>query len=207
MDNVNDLLSFLSIRARPVILDWYKKDTCILSTAIVVDFCRHFGQTVFPLACRADIYNKPMRLLIEQQGRFPTDEQVDKWVANSGAWGVGVGYPSEPGKQDGSKWPGHLITYSGEFLLDLSIDQASRPHKGIHLEKPLFVKDKEMNEFTSGKKNLPIFLDGCVIIYRPLPDEHSYTNSRDWWLQAKRKAIVDHLIGVYEELTNEKPNT
>jgi hypothetical protein len=197
---IKSLLNFLSVRARPVILDNYRKDTCILSTAIAIDFCKHFGESVFPLACRADVYNEPMKRLIESQGKFPTDEQADKWVENSGAWGVGVGYPPRDGKQDGTKWPGHLIAYSSEFILDLSIDQASRPHKGILLEKPLLVKESGMSDFVSGKKNLPVFLGGCVIMYRPMPEDHSYTNSRDWWLQAKRKAIVDHLIGVYEEV-------
>jgi hypothetical protein len=206
---VENLLRFLSVRARPVILDWYKNDTCIISTAIVIDFCRHFGETVYPLACRADIYNKPMRKLIESQGKFPTDEQVDKWVENSGAWGVGVGYPSKEGEQSPTKWPGHLIAYSGEFLLDLSIDQASRPHKGIFLERPLLVKDKDMAEFISNKKHLPVFRNGCVIIYRAMPEDASYTNSRDWWLEAKRKAIVDHLISQYEEVIHEpeKPDS
>lgn len=204
--SIEKLLNFLSREARPVILDWYKEDTCILSTAIAVDFCRHFGEAITPLTCRADVYNEQMRKMIEQKKSFPTEEQVEKWCKNSGAWGIGIGYPKkDPIEQESSKWPGHLVAYTNEYLLDLSIDQATRPAKKMFF-KPLLTKFEEtkVEEFLLGKW-FCVIVGGNVIIYHAFPEDCSYTGSRDWWNPAKRKAIVDYLIDKYEKGLHGKP--
>ena len=109
---------------RPIILRYASPDSCIASCRIGMDVLRMFGIRSHPIAVKAAVFN--------QKGHEFMDSGHPDWVrqGRDGAHSVGIGY----GGPDPRKWDGHLVLLvRGRLLLDLSIDQAARPDKGIYL--------------------------------------------------------------------------
>jgi hypothetical protein len=105
----------------------YRPDCRIAATAVLLDVLDYFRFTARPLSVIATVYNPAMSERILREG-MPTLEEAERDWFPKGCYSlaVGVGDP-EPGK-----WAGHLVAnFADQLLLDLTLDQASRPQHQI----------------------------------------------------------------------------
>jgi hypothetical protein len=171
---------------RHEILREFRTDSCIVSTRIAIDVLQHFKIKAEAISVSAMVCNPVHVAKVKEIGRQPlTEEEAQEW-ANNGAWDVLIGPPKEPGI-------GHVVALTDtRILIDLSIDQANRPHKNIQVG-PLatYVKD----DFIDGKnihlENTP---NGGVIIYRRRYPETEFRKAVDWHDLRRREKCVKRVI-------------
>jgi hypothetical protein len=107
---------------------------------------------------------------------------MERWQRESGAYTIGIG----TGEPQAGKWPGHLITVvERKFLVDLTLDQGSRPQLKIMLSSHLVTSVN--NRFLGGAANL-----------RLQPDQR---NRADLLRRAKR-SLVPRLAALVTEEQN-----
>ena len=180
--------------ARPEILKEFNADSCIVSTAVGVDVLTHFGIFAEPLPVRTVIFNKPYVARIEAGSDWPKGDEIQRWQKEDGSYSVGIGV----GTQQPNKWAGHLvILIEKKLLLDLSIDQASRPKYNMNFDEPLCVEvDKA---FLDGNSSLTFRHDNGCIIRTDVLKNYGYTASPDWIFLDRRKKIIDIILDQFPE--------
>lgn len=178
----------------PEVLDQagFKKDfgLCILGTATVVETLRRLGVSARPLVAEAYILNAQAA---ERLKRGESLEQIYAAMEVDGSWTVGLGLDDravEPGR-----WPGHLVatTTNPDMLVDVSLDQASRPQRGIHLETGAW----PLEERAQAQGRGPVLLggdNGELVLYRPRRTDTSYRSSPDWRHVERRRVIADRAV-------------
>lgn len=118
---------------RPLILEYFSRDSCVATARIVIDTLDYFGIVARPLAVEAIIFNGEARAIIQSGSSLAELYQVMASIPLSrrgGPWTLGLGLNDDP-----KVAAGHVVVHvpSVSELLDLSIDQASRPQKGLVL--------------------------------------------------------------------------
>lgn len=120
---------------RPLVLDWFSADSCVATTRITIDVLAYFGIVAKPLPVRAVIFNSEALLLLEQ-GASPEglhEAVFARSVAEPGGpWTMGLGFGMA---EDDANEGRHVIAWLPRLSMaaDFSVDQASRPHKGLDL--------------------------------------------------------------------------
>lgn len=187
MKTTEAVLQGLLKYARPEILKEFRADSCIASTAVGLDILMHYGILAEPFPVRTLIFNEPFTSRLENGQGWPTGQQVRVWTEEDGSYSVGIGV----GTQQPNKWAGYLaILVEKRLLLDLSIDQATRPQYNMMLE-PLCVEIDE--QFISGSPK--VFKAGqCVVRVDALLGNEGYTSSPDWLFAGRRRKIVANTL-------------
>jgi hypothetical protein len=190
---MNDLheqvLSKLVQVARPCILQHYSVDSCIASTRIGIDVLAHFGFVAQPLTVRAIVYNPAFCRRIEAGALFPqTQKELSQWAKEDGSWNIGIGFGA-----NADKWDAHLVFVSGNYVVDLALDQANRPKYQIKLNPTFFAVD---SEFLTGQKPHVFWMNDCIIRVGVIKDYSDYRTSPDW--VRPRKKIVQEIINKME---------
>lgn len=149
------VLTGLVRHARDPIRQHFRADSCIASTRIGLDVLAYFGVRAEPLALSVLIFNTAAIELLEGGMHMNELAEVlhDIPVSREGGpWSMGLGLGGDP---EPNKWAGHLVISLPyvRTMLDLSIEQANRPHKGLHFDRPImwFVAD---NEWWAGERLL-----------------------------------------------------
>lgn len=172
--------------ARPLILTRFRKDSCIASTRIGIDALAYFGVKAVPVSLQMLLFN---REAVELLNSGKTLEEIAAFVRErglneeGGPWTMGVG--ADLGRPGG--WAGHLVVGvpAANLLVDLSIDQVSRPHKGLVLDEPAVLQvpetwwtgETDMVQFTNPNDGSMIFLDQRESM---LPDRDGYRKTSNW---------------------------
>lgn len=102
---------------------------------------------------------------------------------SGGPWTLGIG-ANDPGL---TGWAGHLGIRVGDHLIDLSADQASRPHKNIVLEASAFLIEDP--EWWAGNKKFELFQTSggvSLLLDRHAPDPDGYRKSKNWFRQSSK---------------------
>lgn len=180
--------------ARPEILKYYRVDSCIVSTRICLNILEHHGFKCFALPCQVNIVNAPYRDFLMKKGRWPKGEETKEIFEEKNGYAVGVGHgytkqgPKDDIKESGSdKWPGHLVAIAVDednthYLIDLSIDQASRPQYNMTLKPTALHIPPEMTQ----KEDVFVLdisqEDESIIsvFYYSKPQKGGYESSKDW---------------------------
>lgn len=117
----------------------FQSDSCIASTRIGIDVLDYFSVASAPLALQVLIFNEEAIQLLE--GGMTMEELAAHMRGipleqEGGPWSMGVGLGGDP---EPNKWPGHLVIAIPQTrsMIDLSIEQASRPHKGLPFREPI----------------------------------------------------------------------
>ena len=126
---------------RPIILESFSPDSCIASTRIGLAVLTYFGIAAKEYPVSITVLNKDaMQFLAEHDGDlFALKAETMKYAVEDrgGPWTVGLGAPDLPELRPNGTvgWPGHLVIGMRRWdrLLDLSLDQVSRPHKNMPL--------------------------------------------------------------------------
>jgi hypothetical protein len=149
---------------REEILKWFKVDSCIASTKVAIKVLSHFRIGARPQACMFEVMNPKFVELFIEKGYPKSKEEGEAWLA-AGAYSVAI---------DDSGLSHVVAIVLDSVLIDLSIDQACRPHKQIALESAAGLLPADfMQEGVCYAHN------GCRITYLPIANE-KFRKSNDW---------------------------
>jgi len=167
----------------------YPPDTCILTTLALCDFITNFGVPARPLTVGASLFNQPFAVRVLREGWPDSTDVLARWYAEDGSHNIGIGYHHLAGTPTtGNAWDGHLVAVVREcWLVDASLDQASRPDKGIVAGVVVAPVDEA---FLAGQRTLALGLTAGGALYEPRPDDHSWQRSSDYHHTTKRREIV-----------------
>lgn len=165
---------------RASVLEVFRPDSCIATTRILVDVLDYFSISVRPVAVMFRAYNAlSTKMMIDEV-------PVEDWPEE--AWSVGIIPGQKP--TSSNNWPGHLVALHRAYLLDGSLDQASRPDKGLLLGPGVF---KLPDEWDRQEKLLWRREDNVTLIYEPMRDV-IWRRSPDWRRGAFKREIVARTI-------------
>lgn len=180
-------LSMAMDHAVPVIRRLYKPNCCIAATRVMLEVFHWLQVPARPLMVRCIVLNPALVAMggLDTLAGIKTSEGARPLV-DGGAWLIELGDPDHealPGQ-----WPGHLVCCAfGKVLCDLSLPQASRPHKGINLipmaseVAPIFFTDEVGWKTTC---------NGSEVWYNRVPDDGGYKKARDWYHPLHRDRAV-----------------
>jgi hypothetical protein len=146
--------------ARAAVLESFRPDSCIATTRVTIDVLAYFGYTGQPLAVKTAVFNQHAWRLLH------AGVPVSEWPPEAHSIGIGGAGQHRPGR-----WDGHLVAVTTTHMIDGSLDQMSRPARGIILPGP------GVFEIPAGRRGAsPGTLtfrrgDGTVIMYEPIPDD------------------------------------
>jgi hypothetical protein len=167
--NQAELLERLRQVARPIMLnEVVRLDSCIAMTRCAIEVLRAFGLEAQPANVEVVAANQTfMRLMGE--GNIRMEDKLPDWAVAEGAWAVGLGL--RPKDEE----VGHVVAILDDQVIDLSLDQASRPQRGIVLE-PLVgtLPDNYRCEPWVYK------VDEAYVTYHLRADLKKWLMSRDW---------------------------
>lgn len=133
MSRLADLVQLYADQAAPVLSANYGPARCLNGTRVCLDVLRAFGIRTRPVSVDALVMNATFRARLEALGRWPTEAELDEWVA-AGGWAVG--FDVDPHATDATKnvWAGHLIAVAQQQLLvDSAALSMHRPERGIEV--------------------------------------------------------------------------
>ena len=164
---------------RDRVLQHYRPDSCIATTKAIIEIVR--PADAYALHVKALVMNGPFVDLLGS-GADPESPEGIAAGTESGAWAVHVG----AGDPEPGKWAGHLVAIvERKWLVDASIDQASRPEHDIHLTEPVVAKVTEA--FLRGKEPLLVVVKKAFIRYDAVPGDKSYRASPNWQQLRRRE--------------------
>lgn len=197
------LLGTYAREARPVLLEYMRKDGCIAAARVTLDVLNFFGLPAEPIVVEVVLINQALRALRERLGRMPSLQEQQ--TLDPTCWGVGVGQEDT----EGPGWAGHLVTLVSpapeySVLLDPTLDQADRPHKQIIA--PPVVLCAVGPEFLAGTHELAgeIQLGGKAAYHRRLTYE-PYETSPDWYDPHRYDGCILRLIHLLEKAGHRAP--
>jgi hypothetical protein len=182
-----EVVTALAKVGRPPILEHFAKRSCIASTRIALDVLEYFGVRAEPLPLFVLVLNGEA-LDMAEAGMSQAGLQAEmlKYGPDEpgGPWGIGVGAVIE----NSTDWAGHLVVAIPDerLLLDMSLDQASRPHKGLPFpeegqvfpvfDEPWWNGERSRTSFTGrmGERRLALLLD------RDCADPEGFKRSLNW---------------------------
>jgi hypothetical protein len=169
--------------AKTVLRRYFREDSCINSTRVLVEVFRALGLTASPFSVRAMVFSRGFVKRAGREKRMPeSDAELHAWTTDPKVYSVGIGFGTIGMPKE--SWPGHLVLRVGhDHFLDATISQASRPARGIRMPDMLVVSDVPV-EFWRGKeavvRQTP---DGSVVRYEPDPSNNGYIGSPAWSLR------------------------
>jgi len=172
-----------TVGIRTVLREYFNDNSCINTTRVMLEIFRHFGLTARPFAVRTMIFSKAFVERADREGRIPqSDEEVRLWCAEPGVYSVGIGFGIAD--MPHGRWPGHLVVHAGQhYLFDATINQASRPARGIEMPDLLLLDEVPLAFWRGQGAAISNSPDGSIIRYEPDPANHGYLASPAWSLR------------------------
>lgn len=195
---------------RPAMSPTWGPDSCIAAAAITIEALDAFGYRARPVAVETQVYNAIAAAWRESwpDGRRTGDPP-------EGAWSVGLGMvESGPVAPSGLRKRGlttgrevHVVALAGTYVIDLSIDQARRPKRGLGMVRPMAFDlgdDSGVARFLAGE-SVGWTLDGWTVIHKARP------RSVTWWMDSpnwrrRDAAIRSRVVGAVIRAVREGPH-
>lgn len=175
---------------RPLVLSQFSSESCVTTARVTIDVLDYFGVAAVPIPVEVTIFNAEGAALLHSMFESSDDPATFAEFgrvlaaipasAPGGPWSMGLGVVDRPGDPGA----GHVVVAlpaRGEFL-DLSLDQASRPHKhmalapqrltgvpGAWFEEPLEVVAFEVAQAGSGPAEVS-YRHSPVCLYKRSPN-------------------------------------
>lgn len=155
---------------RQEVLRGWQRDSCIASSRVLSEVLRYFGYTSEPFPVSVCAFNKA------GFERLNTgDHDVANWPEE--AWSVGI---QGSGVSKDNRWDGHLVLLvDGRWLVDPSLDQVSRPQRGIELH-PAVLDTGHWADKTHDAWAWRDDEDGTVLMYAAMAEPGDWRRSADW---------------------------
>lgn len=164
---------------RKHVLEFYPPDSCIATCRIGAKVLRHFGVLVRPVPVRAMAFT-PDRWALHERGMALDDPRL---AATGHCVLIGhTGEVYESAEEGGRRrWNGHLVllTHEPAILVDMSLDQASRPDRGIALTEPICARIPNAQAFRDGEPVLGRTREGVVLAYIALHNDGWKTKPKE----------------------------
>lgn len=146
-------------------------DSCILSTKIALQVLTHFGFDARPVAVHVFITNARFYQALDT-GEITLD--TPPWNQPDNCYALGLGLiENDPANCQ------HVVVVVGNTMLDLTLDQASRPQHGIVLGPTAFRIPNAIDHFEDQPYQFEMN-DGAILIYYPHAGNRWYANSPNW---------------------------
>jgi len=168
---------------RSQILASSRVDSCVRSTKILVQVGNLLGVKVEPLTVEANVFNPPFaKEIIKYNWDIP--ENVLETLEAKGCYQGVLGSRRDADRvPKPGKWPGHLVaivhTPKHPVLVDLSLDQITRPQWDVLIEEP-FVYPLTEPGFLAGTHDIAAEVNDLVYLYCSAPEDRSYEEAVDW---------------------------
>lgn len=173
MSDESRIIRTLLREGRKAMLRKYAPDSCIAAARLVVDVLTHFGITSSPVPTRLYVYTHPLFQRLAAN-RFERPYR-------KGEYGLQVG--ADLGNPE--KFPGHLVVTTSKRLIDLSLDQASRPQFGLPLAPATFHLQERWPQVVQTRE--------AVLSYVAI-DNYSFQSAPDWVLSERLATIRQEII-------------
>lgn len=196
-----NLVAYLASKcARWIILTRYPGmalDNCVMSSRIAYEVFKHYDLNPKPFPVAVTVGNPKYTKMLDERGQPPmTEQELEEWIGQ-GAWVMGItGRRKEPPKP--GYWNGHIVTVCEDALLDLSLDQCSRPQFGVEVEE---LYSKVPRGFLEGQERA-VFVhgSGTIVIYESEPWNDGWKGSADWDFPEFFSDVVAEIIAEIEAL-------
>lgn len=166
----------------PELMKHYGPDCCIAATRITNRVFSTFRIKTIPLKVRTIVFSPEFANTIAAGEQMPDNpDKVREWCSERNIWTIGIGIDRNGADFKPGTWIGHLVTIfpDDNLMIDASLKQADRPEKGIVLPEALVAE--VTNDFIAGKEYWIGSVNGCMLRYEAVPDDHSYRTSPDWY--------------------------
>lgn len=189
--------------ARPIILEHFSKPSCIASTRIGIDVLGYFGIKSEPMPLMLMVFNEEALKILDDGKTFEELGEIQRQESPTtpgGPWSIAVGAEVE----DSPDWAGHLVVAlpHRQMIIDLSIDQASRPLKNLNFDdQPLVYRIPDPDWWTGESRRYATVAqhkDGPkvgLVFDRDAPDANGYKRSSNW----NRKTVLG--AWVFKDIT------
>jgi len=187
--------------AAPIFRERFRADSCINATRVTVEVLRAFGVRAEPCSVLFVAANGAYVRRLSERGSLPDKETLDRWIAEDGAWALGVDTTST---RDG-KFAGHLVAIAQDFLIDASARQFSRPERSL-VVPDIFVGETNPR-FRKGKGSI-VFAgsDGEVLTYTVRkPDDGSWRTAPGWQLSEGNAHVFADIVNFMTEALGHGP--
>lgn len=152
---------------RREILKSYARDSCIATVAATVQALRQLHVSAFALTVDLTIVNRPLYETAERLGQYP---EIGSPEYPEG--GYGLAFRAQEGEVS------HVVAIAERtYLLDFSLDQASRPEYGIELA-PIVIPVQE--PFLRGRGHLAYRYGDTFLYYHARPQDRTFERSANW---------------------------
>lgn len=166
---------------RPAILnEGFNANSCVATVRVTIDVLKYFGVLAKPVPVRVFILNAAAARIAEEQGMEELQRvvQVQEPSDVGGPWTLGLGH------DDGTPGAGHVVVaiVQERTMLDLSLDQASRPLKNLKFE-PLVATVDNPAWFTVAGEQVAYEIpqtDGNAALLYTHAEGHRYRQSPNW---------------------------
>jgi hypothetical protein len=190
--SLNEAWGFFTSRkflwqVRKMILDsGVNTNSSVCCTKVFTELGLAVGLDIQPLSVEVSVFNPVFAAFIEKNGLNPSDA-VMRNLGEAGGRFVVLGAKGEHEPKAEDAWPGHLVAVISargrpSVVVDLTIDQASRPTKDINIVDPLVFGVPD--DFLTGKSVATGFCASkagkLCFVYRAYPDDKSFEPTADW---------------------------
>lgn len=169
----------------------FELDSCAAACRIVTDVLAYFGVRTRPIPVETLVFNEEAVTILKESGGLVLAEAVHAREPEDagGPWNVGIGLRGTPTYETGA---GHVVLWvpgvagsDATYLLDPSLDQASRPIKNMVLEPEVFeLADPAFARVTGSSVEFRIVRDEApewpVWVSYEHVDRHKYRDSPNW---------------------------
>jgi len=202
--NRGPILQLLGAPLRRAILRHYNPDSCVASTAIGKLVLDALEIPSVPVSVKLMLANQAWVARANRDEHVPRDRaETERWFIESGAHAIGLGVPDKNPDSHPLVNGLHLaLLVDGNYLWDLSIDQASRPQHNIVIKEPFlgdFSKSPIRAKFLKGQAQIVWQAPGQgIAVYSIKPRDHRYLEHINWRADGhdvlKRQAIAQEAL-------------
>lgn len=126
---------------RPLVLERFDVHSCVATVRVAIDALAYFGVRAVPAPVEVMIFNDEAVEMLRHQGASLEDVGAAAWNHSvddpEGPWTMGLGFKADPSEGGGHMgfWVPGLHAFA-----DPSLDQVSRPRKGLALG-PMYTRN------------------------------------------------------------------
>lgn len=188
----------------------YPVNSCILAARLVTIALGRLGVQAEAMACTLDVFSPAyielMQLVKARGGDTPTAEEFAEYHAR-GAWRLSViNGPAPEGVEDNRRggYNGHVVILAERrnVMLDPTLPQVNRSHKGIEIEPP-YAWEIDWRE-VSQSGLVMASSTGAHMIYRFEPKRRDFVLAQDWRADDFRRAHQQRDVAVITERIREE---